>query len=457
MSLSLRKFRKAARSALGDHRLQQAIEKASGKFSASRREALASLPFAEEMRDQLKLIRNSTLKNLALHLEEFERNAILSGAVVHWARSGEEACRIVTALAEERGIARVVKSKSMVSEEIHLNKALERVGIIPVETDLGEWIVQLAEEPPSHIIAPAVHKTKEQVADLFKQKLGRSVAVDIPLLAEEARKVLRNEFLSAEMGISGANLLVAETGSVVLVTNEGNGRLVTSLPRIHVAVVGIEKVVPSWDQAFIWLSLLARSATGQPLSIYTNIITGPARQEDLDGPEEVHIVLLDNGRSDLLGSEYAEMLECIRCGACLNVCPVYTQIGGHVYHSPYSGPMGAVLSPLLFGLDHFPALPQASTLCGACLEVCPSRIDIPRMLIHLRQQEVEGRLLPWLDDTVENIAGWVMSNPRRYRLIMKLARRLGITSILSKWSAAPLPVLSEHSFLELWGAGDSNE
>jgi L-lactate dehydrogenase complex protein LldF len=295
------------------------------------------------------------------------------------------------------------------------------------------------------------------VAELFAEKLGSHVEADIPALTAQARKTLRNEFLSAGIGISGANLLVAETGSLVLVTNEGNGRLVTSLPRVHVAVVGIEKVVPTWAQAEIWLSLLARSATGQPLSIYTNIITGPAREGDLDGPAEVHIVLLDNRRSEILDSEYAEMLACIRCGACLNVCPVYTQIGGHAYASPYSGPMGAVLTPLLFGLDRYAALPQASTLCGACLEVCPVRIDIPDLLLRLREQQASERRLPFWDRMLEHAAGWLMTRPKLYRRASAAARKLGGTRLAQRLFRAPLPELSPRSFQEMWAAGELDE
>jgi len=282
MRVDLPTFRAHTRSALADQPLQQAIENASVNFSDGREKAMGDLPHSEALRDQLKLIRAATLANLAEHLEEFERNATAAGVVVHWARDASEACEIVIALAKERGISRVVKTKSMVTEEIQLNSALVRAGIRPLETDLGEWIVQLAGEPPSHIIAPAVHKTKEQVADLISEELGRSVEANIPALTAAARDALRGDFLSAQMGITGGNILVAESGTLVLVTNEGNGRMVTSLPQVHVAVVGIEKIVPTWEQAEVWLSLLARSATGQPLSIYTNLITGPARPGEMD-------------------------------------------------------------------------------------------------------------------------------------------------------------------------------
>jgi L-lactate dehydrogenase complex protein LldF len=457
MKLTMRNFRRKSRAALADEQLQQAIAKASGRFVEGREEALENLAHSEEMRDQLKRIREATMANLADHLETFERNAAAVGAQVHWARSGDEACQIVINLAEEQGVSKAVKSKSMVSEEIHLNDALMEAGITPIETDLGEWIVQLAEEPPSHIVAPAVHKTREDVARLFADKLGSKLDADIPALTAEARKTLRSEFLSAEMGITGANLLVAESGSLVLVTNEGNGRLVSSLPRLHIAVVGIEKVVPTWKEAELWLSLLARSATGQPLTIYTNIITGPAREDDLDGPEEVHIVLLDNRRTEILASEFSEMLSCIRCGACLNVCPVYTQVGGHAYHSPYSGPMGAVLTPLLFGLKEYAALPQASSLCGACLDVCPARIDLPELLLRLRRRQASEAILPLWDRLMEKAAGWLMSRPGLYRLAARIAHIFGGTRLAQLFFSAPLPQLSRRSFHDLWQSGELEE
>jgi L-lactate dehydrogenase complex protein LldF len=454
MQVDLPKFREYTRTALADHRLQQAISNAAGKFSVGREAAMENLPRSDALRDQLKAIRTATLANLAEHLEEFERNALSVGAQVHWARDGVEACQIVVGLAQEKEINRVVKSKSMVSEEIRLNSALEKAGIEPVETDLGEWIVQLAAEAPSHIIAPAVHKTREQVAELFVEKLGISVEADIRALTAAARDALRSEFLSAEMGITGGNLLVAESGSLVLVTNEGNGRMVTSLPPVHVAVVGIEKVVPTWEQAEVWLSLLARSATGQPLSIYTNLITGPARQGELDGSQEVHIVLLDNRRSSYLNSAYEEMLGCIRCGACLNVCPVYTQVGGHAYGSPYSGPMGAVLTPLLFGKDQYSGLPQASTLCGACRDVCPVRIDLPKMLLQLREELVEDGRLPLISEWIERIAAWIMVRPRYYRVFSRVIRFVGGTRAAKILMTDPVPDLSRKTFHQLWTSGE---
>jgi L-lactate dehydrogenase complex protein LldF len=259
------------------------------------------------------------------------------------------------------------------------------------------------------------------------------------------------------MGISGGNIAVAETGSVVIVTNEGNGRMVTSLPPVHVAVIGIEKIAPTWDEAAVWLSLLARSATGQPLSIYTNVITGPAREDDPDGPQEVHIILLDNNRSNLLGTKYEEILQCIRCGACLNICPVYRESGGHAYGSPYSGPIGAVISPLLFGMKEYEGLPQASSLCGACLDVCPVRIDLPRMLLELRSDQVEDSIIPWFDRFAERFAAWVLNYPNLYKSLLKIARLLKISKVISLLTKINTPSLADRSFREIWQSGEIEE
>ncbi len=375
------------------------------------------------MRDHLKKVRAATLANLAEHLETFERNATAAGAQVHWAKDGEEANQIILDIAKKHNVSLVAKSKSMATEEIKLNEALEKAEIRPVETDLGEWIIQLSGEAPYHIIGPAIHKTRGQVAELFERESGQPMdANDIPALTEAARQMLRKEFLAADMGISGANLAVAETGSIVLVTNEGNGRMVTSVPKVHVAVMGIEKIAPDWDAAAAWLSLLARSATGQPLSIYTTVLTGPAREADPDGPEEVHIVLVDNGRSKLVGTPYEEVLQCLRCGACLNICPVYRVAGGHAYGSPYSGPIGAVVSPLLFGMEKYEGLPHASTLCGACKDVCPVRIDLPRMLLELRSDQVKQGIGNRTDALGERAVAFVMDKPRLWNLATGMAR-----------------------------------
>lgn len=467
MSATFSKFRSGAARAIGDEHLQEALDLATRNFRTGRIDALSRVPDADALRDHLKIIRSSTLAHLAEHLETFERQAVAAGIHVHWARDGAEANRHLIDIARKHGVKMVVKSKSMVTEEIHTNSALAAVDIKSIETDLGEWIVQLAGEPPSHIVTPAIHKTRAQVAELFSRELNRPMPTDIPALTNEARLALREKFLAAGIGISGVNVAVAETGSIVLVTNEGNGRMVTSLPPVHVAVMGIEKIVPTWNDAAVWLSLLARSATGQPLSIYTSIITGPARPDDPDGPREVHIILLDNRRSQQIGTVYEEALQCIRCGSCLSVCPVYWEVGGHTYGSPYSGPIGAVISPLLFGLKDYEALPHASSLCGACLEVCPVRIDLLRMLLELRNQEVRERIMPWHERIAERLAAGVLADPRCWSFWANLARlflrplsrdgSLRLPQWLNPARERRLPALSGRSFRDLWKDGQISD
>lgn len=459
------RFRRQAQIALEDVDVQAALEATGHRFTSARAEALEELPDADALRDRLKAIRSATLARLAHYLEQFEASAQAAGAHVHWARDGDEAGRIVAGIARERGVDLAVKSKSMTAEEIGLNDTLAAAGVQAVETDLGEWIIQLAGEPPYHIIAPAIHKNRRQVAALFEKEGGeRLPSDDIPTLTAEARRRLRQKFLQAGMGVSGANVGVAETGSVVLVTNEGNGRMVTSAPPVHVAVMGIEKVTPTWDDAAVWLSLLARSATGQPLSIYTTVVTGPARPGDVDGPEEVHIVLLDNGRSKLVDTKYEEVLQCIRCGACLNACPVYREAGGHAYGSPYSGPIGAVLSPLLFGMEEYEALPHASSLCGACLEVCPARIDLPRMLLELRADQVEQGIMPAHERAAEGAAAFILNHERLLRLargafshlqrpVVK-ERQVRLPERLNPAGQRRLPALAKKSFRQMWADGE---
>jgi L-lactate dehydrogenase complex protein LldF len=461
------KFRHSATIAIENIRLQEALEGATARFRNHRTEALEIFPQADALRDHFKQIRSSTLARLGEHLKTFERNAIAAGATVHWAETAVEAAAIITNLAQERGVELVTKSKSMTTEEIHLNQHLEAAGIIPVETDLGEWIIQLAKEPPFHIIGPAIHKTRAQVADLLSQESGKTLSADdIPGMTAEARRLLRQKFLEAGMGVSGGNIGIAESGTVVLVTNEGNAEMVTNLPRIHVAIIGIEKIAPTWDDAASWLALLARSATGQPLSIYTSFITGTARPEDPDGPQEMHIVLLDNKRSSLIGTTYEEALQCIRCGACLNVCPVYREAGGHAYSSPYSGPIGAVISPLLFGLEEFEALPQASSLCGACLDVCPARIDLPRMLLELRADQVKEKVMPWRERFAESSAAFVFSHEKLMRFSTAFLRlgqrlfmrngRLQLPNPLNPLPQRQLPHLAKKSCRDLWQEEEHN-
>ena len=449
MTATLTEFKQNTTIALHDVQLQGALSGVAGGMFLNRDRALAEVPDVEALRDQLKAVRSATLGRMAEHLEMFEHQAQAAGTQVHWARDGAEARAIVLDIARKNGTELVAKGKSMVTEEIHLNAALEAAGIIPIETDLGEYIIQLANEMPSHIIAPAIHKTKEQVAQLMGEEAGRPLATDdIEGMTAVARQLLRQKFLSAGMGITGGNILVAETGSLVLVENEGNGRMVTSVPRIHVALVGIEKLAATWDDAAVWLSLLARSATGQPLSIYTNIITGPRRADDADGPQEVHIILVDNNRSKQVGTKYEEVLQCLRCGACLNACPVYRKAGGHAYGSPYSGPIGAVVSPLLFGLEEYEALPHASTLCGACLEVCPVRIDLPRMLLELRADEVERKLVPAWERLAERTVAFGFRHEKLMRLGANMGRFIPVGDV--RVNGRKLPQLAPRSFRQMW-------
>lgn len=379
-----------ARAALVDMQLRGALRKATGQFGKRRLAAARGLANWEELRTEARAIKDEVLLHLDRYLEQFATNAEARGAQVHWARDAVEANQIVRKLAESRGAQKIVKSKSMVTEEIHLNAALEAATCEVIETDLGEYIIQLAGETPSHILAPAIHKSKKQVAELFTAKIGVEPTDDIEKLTSAARCVLRERFAAADIGISGVNFAVAETGTILILENEGNIRLTTSLPKTHIALMGIEKIVPRFADLDIFLKLLVRSGTGQKLSTYQSIITGIKRDASDEGPEELHIVLLDNGRSRMLAHPVTrQSLACIRCGACLNACPVYQQIGGHAYGSVYSGPIGAVITPQLIGLEKAAQLPFASSLCGACREVCPVRIDIPELLLHLRA-EVKG-------------------------------------------------------------------
>lgn len=384
-------FDENARAALRDTQLRGALRNLAGTIGERRKLAVSTVEDWEELRERARAVKEETLAHLDRYLEEFVSNAERAGAQVHWARDAAEACAVVVRILGERGARRIVKSKSMATEEIHLNAALEAEGLRPVETDLGEWIIQLACETPSHIVVPAIHKSKRQIAELFAEKVGIAPTEDVAVLTSTARRILRQRFAEAEVGISGVNFGVAETGTILILENEGNARLTTSLPRTHVAVMGIEKVIPRFADLDVFLKLLPRSGTGQHLTAYQSLITGTKRRPTDEGPEEVHIVLMDNGRSSMLSHPVTrQSLACIRCGACLNACPVYQQVGGHAYGSVYPGPIGAVITPQLFGLGTSAQLPYASSLCGACREVCPVKIDIPELLLHLRAEVVEG-------------------------------------------------------------------
>jgi L-lactate dehydrogenase complex protein LldF len=428
------RFRANAAEALANTTQVQVLRTATARSVAGRMQALAERPDWEALRVRARQIKREALSRLDHYLVELETRVRDQGGTVAWARDAEEARRYIVDLARSRGVKTAVKAKSMTSEEIDLNGAFEAAGVTPVETDLGEYIVQLAHETPSHIILPAIHKSRGDVSALFQRELGTAPTEDVAELAGIARRVLRQRFLQAEMGVSGANFAVAETGTLVIVENEGNIRFSTGAPRIHVALVGIEKVIPRLDDVSTFLRLLPRSGTGQRITSYVNFLNGPRRPDEDDGPDELHLVLLDNGRSRILADPDArESLLCIRCGACLNVCPVYQRVGGHAYGWVYPGPLGAMITPQYLGLDRAAELPFASSLCGACKDACPVRIDIPRVLLHLRQTLREPKatrvrgLAAWMERRAVALAAWTMTSPSRFAAagrVLRLALRL---------------------------------
>jgi len=467
--------------ALGDEQLHNALRNLVATFGKRREAAISSVEDWEGLRDEARAIKDETLVHLDRYLEEFANNAERAGACLHWARDGHEVSTIIIGLLQERNAKRVVKSKSMATEEIHLNAALEEAGIETVETDLGEWIIQLACETPSHIVVPAIHKSKKQIADLFVEKIGIEPTDDVAKLTSAARRVLRQRFAEADAGISGVNFGVAETGTILILENEGNIRLTTSLPKIHIAVMGIEKVIPHFADLDVFLKLLPRSGTGQQLTAYQSLITGTKQRPEDEGPEELHIILMDNGRSRMLAHPVTrQSLACIRCGACLNACPVYQQIGGHAYGSVYPGPIGAVITPQLIGISKATQLPYASSLCGACREVCPVKIDIPALLLHLRSEVVEGTASGSADEQgpvkrkfTERLAfrlyAFAWSRPRLYEWGTRIARssqrlvvrqgRIGkvggfiarIAPPLGAWTAwRDAPPIAPRTFREQW-------
>ena len=418
-------FKQNVAHALADAGLQKALGRTRGQFAARRAAAVAELPEFERLRAIGRDIKNHTLEYLDFYLETWATNVEKSGGHVHWCATAEDARAAILRICRDADAKTVTKGKSMISEEIALNEHLEKHGILPVETDLGEYILQLRNEPPSHIIAPAFHLNREDWEQSFRKS-----HTDLPadrVFAErrdiltEARTRLREKFLAADVGITGANFLIAETGSSVIVTNEGNGDLTQTLPRVHIALASIEKLVPTLEDCCTLLRLLARSATGQEMSVYTTFSTGARRPGDLDGPDEYHVVLLDNGRSAMLGTEFQEMLRCIRCSACLNHCPVYSTIGGHAYGWVYSGPMGSVLTPSLLGMDRAGNLPNATTFCGRCESVCPMQIPLPKMMRHWREREFERHLTPTAQRTNLALWAWFARRPGAYRLATRAA------------------------------------
>ncbi len=414
--------------ALGDAHLQEALRSSTLRLYEHRLNAIREVPGFERLRERGRELKREVIENLDVYLAQFADQVERRGGRVHWATDAKEACAAVIEIARQAGAREIVKAKTMVSEEIELNHAFEAAGIRAVESDLGEFILQLAGERPGHIVAPAIHKTRQDVANLFRAKLHSELTLEPERLTLIARNALREVFERAVMGVSGANFAVAETGSIVVIENEGNIRLSTTAPRVYVALVGIEKLIPRLADLGVFLRLLARSATGQKLTSYTSILTGPRRSGE-DGPEEMHVVLVDNGRVRALADpKMREALYCIRCGACLNACPVYRKIGGHSYGWVYSGPIGALITPEFVGLDQARELPFASSLCGACREVCPVKINIPDLLLHLRGQAQEKVETPQPPDspvrerTAMWLWAWAMKRPWAYSLGAWMAR-----------------------------------
>ena len=460
-------FKSASVKAVRDPNIQRALGAPFAHFVDGRRDAIAA-DYTEEswdsMRERAAAIKTHTIERLDYYLDLVDKSVRRNGGHVHFADDADHANRIVLEIAKQHDVKTVIKSKSMVSEEMGINHFLEQNGIEPIETDLGEYIIQLADEPPFHIIGPAIHKTKEEVSALFEKWLKSAPTDDIEKLCAIARDALRGKFTKAEMGISGANFVVAETGTVVIVTNEGNGRMTTSIPRVHVAIAGMEKLLPAIEDVGLFLRLLPRSATGQRITSYNTFVSGPRAGSDEDGPEEFHLIFVDNGRLGLLEDEVLrESLNCIRCGACLNVCPVYRKVGGHAYRWVYSGPIGAIVSPMLTNMKQSKELPYASTLCGACRDVCPVKIDIPRLLLHLRHKLVEGGVSTWMErlamrrwrsavQTRKQLEG----SARLGRILLRPITRKGYVKrlrapLVGGWTdRRDLPAPAPRSFAQIW-------
>jgi L-lactate dehydrogenase complex protein LldF len=454
-------FPLAARTALQDAQLRRNLRTATHAIREKRGQAIAELEDWEELREAGREIKTRTLRHLDVHLETLERSVTERGGVVHWARDGVEANEIVVRLVSDACAEEVIKVKSLTTDEIGLNASLESRGIRAHETDLAELIVQLAGDKPSHILVPAIHRNRSEIRDLFRSKLpgNERLSDDPPALAEAARTYLRRRFLAAGVGISGANFAVAETGTVCVVESEGNGRMCTTLPQLLITVMGIDKVIPRLSDLGVMLRLLPRSSTGERMNPYTSLWSGTARS---DGPLTFHLVLLDNGRSDVLADAVGrQALHCIRCSACMNVCPVYERVGGHAYGSTYPGPIGAILVPQLHALNAGTSLPWASTLCGACADVCPVKIDIPRVLVHLRGRITDEGQSPRSERVAMELMARVFSDLRRYERAQRAARRgrgplriIGrMPGPLSGWtSSRDLPDAPSQTFREWWRA-----
>lgn len=439
------KFTNRVEAALADEDLKKALSVIKGGFVEKRRKAIADCPDFSSLSDKAIRIKNHTLANLDHYLERFEENMHTIGGHLHFAETGEDACEIIKSLCKSLNAKKIVKSKSMVGEEIGLTQCLEEAGYKTVETDLGEYLIQLRNEMPSHIIAPALHLTRSKIRDDFKrahEQLDKNRQLETPEeFVKEARQILREQFLSADIGITGANFLIANTGSTIMVTNEGNGDLCQTLPKVHIVIASIEKLVPGLDEAAILLRLLARSATGQAISTYTSFTSGPKRDDDPDGPEEFHVILLDNGRSEMIGSEFHEMLRCIKCGACMNHCPIYQNIGGHAYGTVYPGPMGSVLSPKFFGLKQAGDFPHASSFCGRCVEVCPMQIPLTKLMRYWREKTVNDQGV--LSKMAMSIWANLAKHPKSYNAAMKVILPIANKIMYSKYLLKQIPGIKQ--------------
>src|SRR6266478_1878302 len=425
MQVASMHFKERAHANMANAQLQRNLQKIKGKFVAKRRESLIELDDFEGTREAGRAIRQRALDNLDVWLEIFERNATARGATVLWAETPEDINAHVLDIARRHGVTKIIKSKSMVSEESELDRAIEAAGLKVVETDLGEYILQINDyEPPSHIVGPALHKSKDEVSDLFAKTHATPRKTEIAELCLEARGVLRQHYLTADMGISGGNFFVAETGSVVLVTNEGNATLTTTLPRVHVAISGIEKIVPTLEDVSTLMRLLPRSATGQSISNYVDVLTGPKGEGEFNGAEHMYFILVDAGRSGVLAGELKEALRCIRCGACMNHCPVYQNVGGHAYGWVYPGPMGSVLTPTYVGIENAGDLPNAATFCGECQVVCPVKIPLPDLMRKWRERQFERNLRPLGERMAISVWSFLAAHAGLYALATRIGARM---------------------------------